>query len=79
MRPVRLKNRGNRLYVRFFYDCEFIEDGQTKTDRSLYLLGYSLHPRMLRGAKVELEGLSLARRGVSGDLQAAADNLWSAK
>jgi hypothetical protein len=55
----------------------FIEDGQTKTDRSLYLLGYSLHPRLIGGARVELEGLSLARRGVAGDLQAAVDDLWS--
>jgi hypothetical protein len=57
----------------------FIEDGQTKTDRAVYQLGYSLHPRALRPDKVELEGLSLARRGVAGDLQAAADTLWAAR
>ncbi len=57
----------------------FIEDGQTKTDRSIYQLGYSIHPRTLRADRVELEGLSLARRGVSGDLQAAAGSLWSAR
>ena len=57
----------------------YIEDGQTRTDRAVYQLGYSLHPRMLRGDKLELEGLSLARRGVAGDLQAAADNLWAAR
>jgi hypothetical protein len=57
----------------------FIEDGQTKTDRAIYQLGYSIHPRTLRSDKVELEGLSLAQRGVSGDLQAAAGNLWSAR
>ena len=56
----------------------FIEDGQTKTDRSIYYLGYRLHPRVLRGDRVELEGLSLARRGVAGDLQTAAGNLWAA-
>jgi hypothetical protein len=55
----------------------FIEDGQVRTDRSLYLLGYSLHPRLIGGAKVELEGLSLARRDAGGDLQAAVDDLWS--
>ena len=54
----------------------YIEDGQTKTDRSLYELGYSLHPRFLAGDRVQFEGLSLARRGVSGDLQAAADAAW---
>jgi hypothetical protein len=57
----------------------FIEDGQTKTDRAVYYLGYSLHPRTLRADKVALEGLSLARRDVSGDLQAAAGNLWVAR
>jgi hypothetical protein len=57
----------------------FIEDGQTKTDRAVYQLGYSLHPRALRSDKVELEGLSLARRGVAGDLQKAADELWAAR
>ena len=57
----------------------FLEDGQTKTDRAVYQLGYSIHPRTLRADKVELEGLSVARRNVSGDLQAAAGNLWSAR
>lgn len=55
----------------------YIEDGQTRTDRSVYLLGYSLHDRFLRGARVELDGLSLARRGVSGDVQAEVDGLWA--
>ncbi len=55
----------------------FIEDGQTKTDRALYLLGYSLHPRVLRSDKVELEGLSLVRRGVGEDMQAAVDGVWT--
>ncbi len=57
----------------------FIEDGLTKTDRAVYQVGYSLHPRTLRKAEVDLDGLSLARRGVTGDLQAAADNLWTAR
>jgi hypothetical protein len=56
---------------------DFIEDGQTKTDRAVYLVGYSLHPRFLHGTQVQLEGLSLARRGVTEDLQFAADNLWA--
>jgi hypothetical protein len=57
----------------------FIKDGQAKTDRSIYQLGYSIHRRTLRADKVELEGLSLAQRGVSGDLQAAVGTLWSAR
>ncbi len=56
---------------------DFIEDGQSKTDRSIYMLGYSAHPRMLRSDKIELEGLTLSRRGVGQDLQAAVDGLWA--
>jgi hypothetical protein len=55
----------------------FIEDGETKTDRAIYLVGYSLHPRVLRSDKVELEGLSLVRRGLGEDVQAAVDALWT--
>jgi hypothetical protein len=54
------------------------DDGQIRSDRAIYLIGYSLHDRMLRGAQVQLDGLSLARRGVSGDLQAAVDAMWPA-
>jgi len=55
----------------------FIEDGQTKTDRAVYLLGYSAHPRVLRSDKLELEGLSLMRRGVGEDVQKAVDAAWA--
>ena len=55
----------------------FIEDGETKTDRAIYLVGYSAHPRVLRSDKVELEGLSLLRRGVGEDVQAAVDEVWA--
>jgi hypothetical protein len=58
-------------------ETAFIEDGQPKIDHAVYLLGYSLHPRMLRSAKVELEGLSLLRRGVGEDMQKAVDAAWA--
>jgi hypothetical protein len=57
----------------------FIEDGQTKTDRSIYYVGYRREARVLRADKVTLEGLSVARRGVAGDLQKSADALWAAR
>jgi hypothetical protein len=56
----------------------YIEDGETRTDRALYLLGYSVHPRVLKADRVELEGLSLVRRGVGEDVRAAVDRLWPA-
>jgi len=55
----------------------YIEDGDTRTDNAVYELAYSLHPRFLQGDKVELDGLSLARRGVGGSLQTAVDGLWA--
>lgn len=55
----------------------YVADGQTRTDQALYMVGFSLKSRMLRPARVELEGLSLARRDVAGDPQAAADAAWS--
>ncbi len=57
-------------------ETTFIEDGQTRTDRAVYMIGFSLHGRLVGGPKVEFEGLSLARRGVAGDLQAAANGYW---
>jgi hypothetical protein len=57
---------------------DYVQDGQTRTDRSVYLLGYSLHGRLFGGPKLELEGLSLARRGLSGDLQPVTDQMWAA-
>jgi hypothetical protein len=74
-----LKDRGvkaERGRVPVGVATSYIEDGQGKTDRSIYLLGYSLHPRTFRSAKVELEGLSLLRRGVGEDLQHAVDAIW---
>jgi hypothetical protein len=56
---------------------QFIEDGQAKTDRAIYLVGYTSHARMLRADKVELEGLSLLRRGVGEDLRGAVDGVWA--
>jgi hypothetical protein len=75
LRKAAGKTKQGRLPVGI--ETVYIEDGQTKTDRSIYELGYSLHPRFLQSARVQLEGLSLARRGVSGDLQAAADKGWT--
>ena len=69
------KGRSGRLPVAIA--TSFIEDGQTKSDTALYQLGYSAHPRVLRSDKVELEGLSLVRHGLGGDVQAAVDAAWA--
>jgi hypothetical protein len=55
----------------------YVDDGAEKTDRAIYLVGYSLHGRTFRSARVELEGLSLLRRDVGEDLQKAVDTAWN--
>ncbi|HEV2532414.1 hypothetical protein [Phenylobacterium sp.] len=54
----------------------YVEAGEMKTDRSLYAVAYTLQSRLLRGSTVKLEGVSLLRRGVSGDLKAAVESAW---
>jgi hypothetical protein len=54
----------------------YVEAGETKTDRSIYVVAYNLKSRLLRGATVKLEGISLLRRGVTGDLKAAVEAAW---
>ncbi len=55
----------------------FVEDGETKTDNALYQIGFTIHPRFLQPAKVQIEGLALSRRGLGGDLQSAVDATWA--
>jgi hypothetical protein len=53
----------------------FLDGGQMRTDQSIYWIAYRLRPRLLMGSKVELRGLSLARRDVAGDLKAEVEAL----
>jgi hypothetical protein len=57
---------------------EYVEDGETRQDKSLYVIGYKWRPRFLGGRQIILEGLSLRRRAVAGDLQAQVDRDWRA-
>ncbi len=56
----------------------FVEDGDTRTDRSLYRIGYAWRGRLLLGRRLVLQGIALEHRGVSGDLAALADRHWTA-
>lgn len=59
-------------------DTRYIEDGELRTDRSVYRLGYRVEPGgLFSGPKVLLQGLSLERRGASSDLQAAVEARWA--
>ncbi|HEY2179620.1 MAG TPA: hypothetical protein VGH15_13655 [Caulobacteraceae bacterium] len=51
----------------------YVEAGETRQDRSLYLIGYSWRSHFLGGRDIVLQGLALQRRGVGGDPQAAVE------
>jgi hypothetical protein len=53
----------------------FLDNGRTRADQSIYWIAYRLKPQLLMGPKVELLGLSLARRDVTGDLKAKVEAL----
>ncbi|MBA3810593.1 MAG: hypothetical protein H0X27_02905 [Caulobacteraceae bacterium] len=56
----------------------YVEDGETRVDRSLYQIGYAYRSRFLMGRQVALQGISLVQRGVSGDPRSAVDRRWAA-
>ncbi len=56
----------------------YVENGETWTDSSIYRVGYVADPGLLGAVKLKLLGVSLVRRGVTGDLQAAVDASWRA-
>jgi hypothetical protein len=54
----------------------YVEDGEMKTDRAIYAVAATRQGRFLRGARLQLDGISLQRRGVGGDLKGAVDAAW---
>lgn len=55
----------------------FVVGDRQATDRAIYDVGYRLHGRFLRGTTVELEGVSLLRQNIGGDLQKRLDARWA--
>ena len=51
----------------------YVEDGDVLTDASLYRLGYAWRGRLFGGPKLALQGISLVRRAVKGDLRQAVE------
>ena len=73
----RAKAAGDERRVPVGIVTTYVEAGEMKTDRSIYVVAGHLKSRLLRGSKLELDGVSLVRRGVAGDLQAAVDGVWT--
>ena len=57
----------------------YVENGETHTDQSLYRIGYTAEPGLLRTVKLKLLGATLLRRDLKGDVQAAVDAAWRAE
>lgn len=57
----------------------YVENGESRTDQSLYRVGYVAESGLLGAVKLRLVGASLVRRGVTGDLQAAVERAWAAE
>lgn len=57
----------------------YVEGGESLTDRSEYAIGYAWRSRFLLGRQISLQGISLIRRGVKGDPQAAVDRRWASR
>ena len=56
----------------------FVQDGEVRTDRAVYLVGYRVDPGGLFGRPhLVLQGLALAEHA-QGDLQAAVEARWRA-
>jgi hypothetical protein len=56
----------------------YVEDGESRTDRSIYQVGWAWRSRFLAGRKITLQGVSLLRRAAAGDLQAEVNRRWAA-
>jgi hypothetical protein len=55
----------------------YVQDGTTRTDRAIYRIGYSVSSNLIGVERVKLQGLSLVRRGVGGDLKGQVEALWT--
>ena len=54
----------------------YVQDGDLCTDQSIYRLGYAWRARLLGGTRLALQGVSLVRRGVQGDLRTAVETAF---
>ncbi len=76
-RAVKAAKAGRAHRLAVGVETSFVVDGVSHTDRAIYDIGYELRPRFLRGAAVELEGVSLVQGRVGGDLQAPVEARWA--
>ena len=59
-------------------ETSYVEDGDTHSDLSLYLVGVSWKHEFLAGRQVRLTGVAISRRGLPGDTGKAVETAWAA-
>jgi hypothetical protein len=55
----------------------YVEDGDTRTDVSLYEVGFSWKREFLAGWRVRLTGVALSRRGLAGEQGPLLERAWA--
>ncbi len=59
-------------------EASYVEDGELRTDRSIYRISYAWRTPLLGGPRFTLEGATLRNRAVKSDPQHAVDAQWAA-
>lgn len=59
-------------------ETTYVEDGDTRTDVSLYQLGFSWKTEFLAGRQIRLAGLALTKRNPGADAAAWMESRWAA-
>lgn len=71
---ARAKGEGGEGRIVVGVLTRYVEDGEALSDRSLYQVGYRTEPAgLFGGERLVLQGVSLRRRGVAGDLARAVE------
>jgi len=58
-------------------ETTYVEDGETRTDVSLYQLGFSWKSEFLSGRQIRLAGIALARRNPGAGARALVEKRWA--
>src|SRR5437764_7978751 len=58
-------------------ETTYVEDGDTRSDVSLYVVGFSWKHEFLAGRQIRLTGIALSRRGLGGDGPNIVESAWS--
>ena len=78
LHAARVKHGGEGV-IPVAIETTYVEEGDDRSDISLYRVGYSWKPRLFGGEQIRLQGLALVRRGLTGDVRKVVDARWEAE